>query len=275
MKKAGVLILGLLISSVILTSLVLAEDTGMSGVINSIGDIVKSIYSAGVEPLAKWLIGSEAAGDATNFFTLLLMLVLLVSVLWEITERVPMIGSNSWVQFVVSFAVALIAVRFLGQSSNAAWFQTVLMPNQVLGIALLCIIPFVIYFFFVMDVGKSSPTLSKILWIFAAVVFAVLYFTRASEIGASAKGFNPANIYLITAVVSVIFMIIDDTLRKWWNRVRAETDLSGSKKVMSRHLLREINQLDEDWSKGIIKDKKAYDKERNDLMKRYEKLAGS
>lgn len=222
MKKSGVLILGLLVSSIFLSALVLAQNTGMSDVIGSIGDIVKSVYNAGVQPLAQFMIGPDSAGDATTFFTLILMLVLLVSVLWEITNLVPFLNHNSWVQFIVSFAIALISIRFLGQAGNAAWFQTVLLPNQALGIALLCLIPFVLYFFFVMDIGKSSKTLAKILWIFAAVLFAVLYFTRADAIGKTSSGFNPANIYLLAAIVSFAFLWFDGTVRKWMNKIDIE-----------------------------------------------------
>lgn len=222
MKKSVVLLSFLLISSVVLSAMAYADNTGTSGMISSIGDIVNSIYDSGIQPLAGFLIGKDSAGDATKFFTLILMLVLLVSLLWEITERVPIIQNNSWVQFIVSFAVAVIAVRFLGQNGNSGWFETILLPNQALGIALLCIIPFVIYFFFVMDIGRSSSTLAKILWIFAAVLFAVLYFTRVNQIAASAGGFNPANIYLLAALACVVFLIFDGTVRKWYKKVALE-----------------------------------------------------
>lgn len=253
MKKSVVLILGLLISSVILSSLVLAQNSGMSGAVNSIGDIVKSIYNAAIEPLAKFLIGTDSAGDATKFFTLILFFVLLVSLLWEITEKVPFIGQNNWVQFIVSFGIAAISVRFLGQSGSASWFETILLPNQALGLALLCLLPLVIYFFFVMDVGVKSPTLAKILWIFAAVLFAILYLTRVEEIGRTAAGkFNPANIYLIAALVSFAFLLFDGTIRKWWRQIQIERTGKASASEAEIEIRRRLTQVNADITNNVI-----------------------
>jgi len=267
MKKSVLLILGLLVSSVILSTLVYAAGTGTNSMITSLGDIVTSIYNSGVEPLAKFLIGDQSAGDAKNFFTLILMLVLLVSILWEITERVPFIGGNSWVQFIVSFGIALISIRFLGESGNAAWFQTVLLPNQALGITLLCIIPFIIYFFFVMDVGEKSPTLSKILWVFAAVLFAILYLTRVDEIGALSAGkFNPANVYLISAFASFAFLVFDGTIRKWRKKIIVEKSGKSTVRQAELEIRRRLAQLPADVAAGIIDPREA-----DTLKKEYQK----
>jgi len=269
MKKSVVLILGLLISSVFLSGLVLAQ--GMEGVVTSIGDIVKSIYNVGVEPLAKFMIGSESAGDAKNFFTLLIMLILLVSVLWEITERVPMIGSNSWVQFIVSFGIGLISVRFLGETANSAWFKTVLLPNQVLGVTLLCVIPLIIYFFFVMDIRAKSPTLAKILWVFGAVVFAALYFTRAGELG------GPGSIYLITAIVCIALLLFDNTIGRWMHKIDVEKSQFLIKSRNVRELQTELRQIEEAYrymgseynslTSGRLKGEAAYKKDRRAIEK--------
>jgi len=253
MKKSALLILGLLVSSVILSSLVYAADAGTNNIVTSIGGIVESVYQSGVEPLAGFLIGKTSAGNATKFFTLILILVLLVSVFWEITERVPFIGNNSWVQFIVSFSIALISVRFLGEAGNSAWFETILLPNQALGIALMCLFPFIIYFFFVMDVGTSSPTLAKILWIFASVLFAILYFSRVDEIGAQAGGkFNPANVYLLAAFFSLLFLFADGTIRRYAKKIEIEKTGKTSNDEAMLELRRRLNQLDRDLSNGAI-----------------------
>jgi len=287
MKKSVLLILGLLVSSVVLSafaSAITGEAGSAGGLITTISeDIVQPLYDSGIKPLAEFLIGKQTAADSENFFTLILMMVLLVSILWEITERVPMIGNNNWVQFIVSFAIALISIRFLGASSNAGWFQTVLLPNQALGITLLCIIPFIIYFFFVMDVGVKSPTLAKIMWVFASVIFAMLYLTRVDEIGALSTGkFNPANVYLIVAVVSFAFLWFDNTLRKWYSKIKSEkliyegygqSRIAINKQLADLKVIYSSDPVNYKSQFGLMPSKKGHEVYKKDLEKLHKELA--
>ncbi len=232
--KKGVKIFGLMfLSLILLSSFVIAADAGVGGMVESLGKIVESIYQKGVEPLAKFMIGTESAYDPALFFSLIVILVLLVSVIWEITDRIPVIGNNNWVQFIVSFGISLISVRFLGASANSGWLEVVLLPNQALGIALMSMIPLVVYFFFVLDVGEKSKTLAKILWIFAAILFAVLYLIRADTLS-GAGSFNPATVYLLAAVASIALLFFDGTIRRLRKKIIIEE--SGRKTIHAAEL---------------------------------------
>lgn len=258
-------IVSFLLAGIILASFLVsaAEDAGMSAMISQISGLVESIYNAAVKPLADFLIGGDKDVGAENFFTLIILFVLLVSLLYEITARVPVLNNSGWIQFVVSFAVSLISIRFLGTQAGKSWFDAIILPNQALGITLLCLIPIVIYWFFVMDIGSKSPTLAKILWIFAAVTFAVLYFVRAPGI-AKAGEFNPAIIYLLAAGISIIFLIFDGTMRRYFRKVKVEALLSSGIKENEINLRRKMHQLNNDLADGIITKEEA-----EELRKKY------
>jgi len=287
MNKKSVAIISVILAGIILSSFMVsaAEDAGMSALINQISGLVESIYNSALQPLAGFLIGS-ASKDAENFFMLMIMLVILLSLLYEITGRVPIFNSNAWIQFIISLGVSLISIRFLATQAGKAWFEAILLPNRVLGITLLCIIPLVIFWFFVMDVGSKSKTLAKILWIFSAIVFASLYLTRVDEIqtAAGAGKFNPAIIYLLTAVASIIFLLFDGTFRSIFARIRGEKLMSAAKKehlILWQKKLADINTAYQGNTSGYISTyvkskKKGFDSYNADLeyvRKQIEKVA--
>jgi len=285
--KREVIFSFLILSVVILSTLAYAANSaassassGISQMFETVGSLVKSIYDSGVQPLAKFLLGEEAATDtenttgATKFFTLILILILLVSVLWEITDRIPMLNSNSWVQFIISFFVAVITTRFLAAGANSAWFETVILPHQVLGIALICALPFVIWVVFAQDIGEGRPWLRKILYVLGGVIFIVLYFVRYEEIGSTESGFNPSNIYLYTALASFLLLLLDGTITRAWHKGHEEAALAAGHSRLARMLERDLAQLDEDWAQGRIvnragqPDRARYQRERDSIMQR-------
>lgn len=256
-------------------SLVSAQtpETSFSKPVENLGELVTAIYNSGIQPLAKFLIGGEAAGDQQTFFALILLFVLLVSFLWLITNRVPIISENTWLQFVVSFAISLISIRFIAEAENTAWFKTILIPNQALGIVLLSLLPLIIYFFFVEDIGSGRPVLRKIMWVFAAVVFLALYLTRYADL-ASSKGaevFNPANIYLLTFVLCFGLLLLDGTIAKAWHKGRAEAAGARAGRQFEEHILEQISRVKKLFSEGAMTEKD-YEQRMKELQKRYAKL---
>ena len=236
--------------------------------IRALGSLISSIYNEGIEPLAKYIIGEEASQDSRLFFSLILIFIMLLSLIWIITDRIPLLGDNSWLQFIISFSITTISVRFM--ASNLAWFETILLPNQALGITLVTMLPLIIYFFFVQDVGKNKPTLRKIMWIFAAVFFFVLYCVRYNDL--SKGSFNPAWVYLIGAGACILFLILDGTIRRAILKIKNQ-NIIGRRRQESLIRLRErLAQLDERLAERTITPQE-YDEQRREIERIMRRLS--
>ncbi|MCX6748006.1 MAG: SHOCT domain-containing protein [Candidatus Pacearchaeota archaeon] len=272
-KKSLAFLLILLFSISSLCSFVLAADTSaLDQPIKLISGFISTIYDGAIQPLAQFLIGKTASANADTFFTLIVMFILIISVVWVIVERIPTIGDNSWVCFIISLLVSVISIRFI--ASQDTWFQFVLFPNQVLGIALICLLPLVIYFFFVYDVAANNPTLRKIMWVFAAVVFMSLYFLRYTELSGGAEGYSPAYIYLITSLACLGLLVFDGTVATAWYKSRLGAIQARSKNAHLIEVEFQIRRLLEIYTSGAITEaqyrqrKKELEKTRDVLLKK-------
>lgn len=267
--KKGAVIFSVFAVSIILSAFMVSAQ-GLSEPIQKIGEIITSLYDGAIMPLAKFLIGTQNAqgeGAAQTFFSMILLLVLLVSLIWVISERIPLLKDSGWLQFIISFGISLIAIRFI--STSPEWFKMILLPNQVLGIALLSLLPLVIFFFFVEDIGQGKPTLRKIMWMLAGVIFLVLYLLRWEEL--KSGGFNPSTVYLIAFVLCFFLLLFDGTITKAWNKGKAEANMAGAHKRLSYRLLEDMKRIDELYSSGSI-DKAEYEAERKNIEQRYANL---
>jgi hypothetical protein len=268
MRKEGGVLLTLLLVTVLFASMIpLVSAQGVGGVVSGALATATEVVDATVralEPLLTVLIGSAATGEL--FFAKLLFLVIVFGLVWIAVRQFPVLNKYTWVTVLISVAVALLSVRFL---SSSAIIDTILLPYSVLGVAVTSLVPLIIYFFFVEKGLESYPILRKIAWIFAAVVFGVLYVVRFNNLG------SYAYIYLIAAVLSLIFLWFDGTIRKWFAKSRMDSAVRGSKSQMMRELRRELRKLHKDWREGDYGENKAtYRSEVKELESRIIELAG-
>ena len=248
----------------------LVSAQGLDEPIKALGDLISSIYNKGIEPLAKYIIGGEASQDSKIFFSLILVFVMLLSLIWIITDRVPLLNENGWLQFIVSFTIATLSVRFM--ASNLAWFETVLLPNQALGVTLVTMLPLVIYFFFVQDIGEGKPTLRKIMWVFAAVFFFTIYLVRYPDLSKYGGSFNPAWVYLIGTGICVLLLAFDGTIRRTLRKIK-EQNIIAKKRHESLIALREkLTDLDKKLREEIITVEE-YEKRRKEIEKIINRLS--
>ena len=171
-------------------------------------------YDALFEPFAKFLLGSADTGEV--FFAKLLFLLILTIFINYALAQIPNIAPKSKL---FAFIISLLAVRFI----TPAWITTTILPYSALGIALTAFFPFVIYFFFVEKGFVGSPTMRKLAWIFAAVVFGGLFLYRDIEpIDISGGQFKPGYIYLITASLSLVMLFLDKTIQRAFKKAEAD-----------------------------------------------------
>lgn len=187
-------------------------------------------------PLANSLFGSTE-----YVFEKLLFMLIVVSVVYVVTGKIPIFEGNGKteksIRWIVTLAIGLLATRFMVETEL---IQMMILPYTVLGVVLTSILPLVIYFFFV-TTGFRGTTLGhsvmrKILWIFFGVVFIGIWNSRVNQLG------DLAWIYFATGLVSFIFLFLDGTinraiLRSKYGELRRDSLL--------RNIAKEKEHLDE------------------------------
>ena len=164
-----------------------------------------------IEPLIGKVIGETDTGEF--FLAKILFLLVIFAIVWKAIEKIPFFSDNEWVLWVVSISVSILSIRWFG---NIEIIKTVILPYSALGIAVSAGIPFALGFLIIEGLNK---TMRKFAWIFFAVVFLFLWFTRYEDLG------RFGYIYLVTAGLSIGMMIFDGTIQKW--RVKVHLDKVG------------------------------------------------
>lgn len=211
MKKLGVFVF---LSLLLVSSLVSAQSPG---VMNSVANLFTSFYDTIVDPFAKFLLGDTVGGKPELFFAKVLIFLLLASLVGYAANQFPPTQGPTK-SILISVIVSALAVRFL----TASWVEAIVLPYTVFGIAVSVIIPLALFFFFVETGLSGQPTLRKVSWIIAAVVFLALYFSRYDSpfIGTSDASFNPGHIYFYAALASIALLFFDNTIQRAFKRAR-------------------------------------------------------
>ncbi|OGJ19049.1 hypothetical protein A3K73_04490 [Candidatus Pacearchaeota archaeon RBG_13_36_9] len=135
-------------------------------------------------------------------FAKVLLAVLLLIIIYIILDRSDLFGGYKTLVIIISVIVSLIAVRYLPEET---FIQFILLPYGVLGVSLLSFLPLLIYFFFVENI--HDDIMRKIAWGLYAAIFIGLCITRLSDLG------DVAYIYLLAAILAILFMIFDKTIQ--------------------------------------------------------------
>jgi hypothetical protein len=253
MKKKGVksFLLATLFSIIISTTIISAQTTSDSAFIQGFEKAWNGVIDFITVILAP-IFGTQSATNLAPgevLFIKLLFFTILFLFVWSVAEQISLFSERKWAAVLVAIAVSVLATRFL---AAPGWIETIMLPYGALGITISAIIPLIIYFYFV-QATVENPTMRKISWIFASVVFMILYFMRAEEIGQIAGGgFNPANIYLITAIACIAFLLFDKTIQKTMERVRAENQNQLQQAQDQLALMRKINDIQKDLANGVL-----------------------
>ncbi|MEK6825563.1 MAG: hypothetical protein AABY00_02130 [Nanoarchaeota archaeon] len=169
------------------------------------------------EPVLKALFGGTA-WNSTYLFEKLLFFIILVALVYISLKPFPMLGESPATRKVIAIIVPLIAIRFL----DVGWLEAILLQYQVLAIALAGILPFIIYFFFLHQVGEDYSPIRKIGWIFFIAVYFGLWSTAPEN--------SYADIYFWTMIAALIFLFFDGTIHRYL--VMQEMKRAGKTHVM-------------------------------------------
>ncbi len=243
-RKRVFWVLVLLVVGLLFVQIALAQTQGppapqlsFENAISNLEVAVDDLYGLVESPL-QFVVGE--AETAELFLMKVLFFILIFSLVWVISDRIPVISEKGFVKFLVGFIVSFLSLRGFASSEIV---QTVILPYSAFGVALASAIPFVMAFFVIRDFPLQWK---KISWMFFAVVFVGLWIVRSDAVG------NFGSIYLITAVLGVAMLLLDKTIQKWWRNQEVENLRGIRHDKERRRILREANQLDEDLANQVL-----------------------
>lgn len=248
MRKTGVKLFAFAFLFMFAISFVSAADfsSQVSGVIDGIVSVLK--------PVLTYTIG-DPGGDSSVFLVKTLLFVLMLSIVFVAVGQVPLIGDSSGLKWLTAIIVGIFGARLLSTESfiNAVW-----LPSGVTAISLVCILPFLIFFFFI-ESFKGQKIIRRVGWALYIVMFVTLAAVRWDDLASSQSGWNYGWIYIATAGLAFLSLIFDGTIQKLWARSAADRAAAGAASEAIIKLRRDLVQSHEDFAKGVIT-KTEYDK---------------
>lgn len=222
MKKSW---LTLVVLSLLVTSIAsVSADTPRQGA-ERLVDSVKDIF----EPI----IGAVFGGVWNEYlFEAFLFFLIALSFIYVSLSRMEIFAKKPVVIWTITLAVSLLSTRFLAESD---WVSFVLLPYNILGVALLSVIPFVIFFFFIHSFDE--PIIRKWGWAAYIIIYLALWYRSLGELG------QIAYIYLFVALLGLIMIASDKAVRGI--RVRGLIR-QGLNETVARKLTDLQTEIDED-----------------------------
>jgi len=202
--------------------LVLNFVSAQADPISAIGKQLEKVISPS-NNLLKFIVGDTAGVGGINsdavFISKILLLILLICLISLVLDKVPMIADSDGMKWTITIAVSLLGIRFLSGDVVAA----ILLPYTTMAVAMSVIIPFLIFTVFIYS-ALDSPTARRLAWAFFGIVFFFLWFMRYSDGSLGAV----KNLYTVAAIVSLIMIFLDGTIRRLQLRMRTEKTMSVS-----------------------------------------------
>jgi hypothetical protein len=208
-------------------------------------------------PVLEALIGPQYA-YGEYFFIKGLLLLLLFVMIKTAASAVPMFKENKKVALVIAAVVSIMAVRFMPERLIENWIQS---TYGILGVALLTLLPLIIYFFFVHK-SIASATGRKAGWILYLVVMGAIFFNKYPQLDDLSK-------YLFwgTIIAAIALIIFDNQVRKYFGLMKIEEFLGKSRRDRLLELQREYKAIED------LNTKEAEEK-RGELIAEMKKLGG-
>jgi hypothetical protein len=248
-----------LLFTLVLISFVSADiGDSVSRILNDVNGII--------EPVANFAFGSSRSESGTfdDLMVKVLIFIVMLCILYLALERMPFMGNNEAITWTVASVIAILSVRLL---SSPALLNFVWLPSGVLGVALVCLFPLVIYFFFIESF--DNRIIRKLGWIFFAVLFFALAAVRWNQLYDSKLPWNLGWIYIGTAVLGLLTLSFDGTIRRAWKVAQYENKRALHESKLRTFLMRERADLEDSRVRGLIDNYAAQDAALREKEKRY------
>lgn len=189
-------------------------------------------------------------------FAKLLIFAIILLVTYTVVKQNTLFGGrkNQGIQWIISFAVAILAVRYLPDD----FVQAILLQYGILGVGIAIFLPFIIFFFFIHQSGIGIGG-RRIGWAIYMISFISLWVFRYDEIG------EANSIYWIGMFFALLAIIFDKKIHQYFG-------LSGIRKAMKlgkvERRIKAQKDLDElEKNRKYFSNESEYDK----LKEKYEK----
>jgi hypothetical protein len=148
-------------------------------------------------PFFEVIVGDYESSEF--FWTKVLFGILLFTLVRFAVLRIPQFeGKGKGIPNVIAVTTSIISLRYLSQTEL---INDLFLPYTTMGIAILTIVPFVVFFFF-LHFGGFGPAGRKLAWMLFGISFLVIWYNRSDELSAIAN-----QIYgWSTAALVIVFM---------------------------------------------------------------------
>ena len=198
------------VSSLAILSLISMFLINLSFVAADVGDDVVSGLDKGVKavnPVLRYILGD--ADDAQLMFVKVLVFIVLLAILSTVLKRVPNLKGKR-VSFIVSLFIAILTVRYL----TAEWIIFMWLPNGLLGILLVSLLPFLVFLYFIQSF--ENDLVKKVGWIAYFAIYAGLAYSRWGDLVVGSSWWqNLCWIYLIVAAGALLMVFYGRAYDAW------------------------------------------------------------
>lgn len=203
----------------------------------------------GITPLLQLILGISNGDVGQLLFERFLFALVIVAVVYAVLQRVPIFRDSDFALWTTTIVTAVLGVRFI---ASANLVETILLSNGVFAIALLSILPFVLYFYFV-EVGlRDSRILRRFAWAIYIVIFIGLWWVKSNTPNLATSAATFTWMYFASAGLALISLLIDRTIQRAFTRARMEATANASGMELEVELRRKIAQVNDDLAHGII-----------------------
>lgn len=204
MNKKEFFILGFLF--LVANSVAVSAQYGALGyqITNAVQSTINAATSIG-QPVFSALIGDY--NTSSFLFTKFLLALLLFVVIDVVIKNAPMFRGHKGVAVIVSLVISLFAIRFMSENDL---INGILLPYGTLGVAIVTILPFFVFFYFVHKTEMTAVG-RRLCWIFFGITFLVIWGSRTVYISPTLD-----TIYLITFIGIIIALIFDRGLHGYF-----------------------------------------------------------
>ena len=195
-------------------------------------------------PVLEKVLGDFSSSEF--FFTKVLILILLILIIRAVLDKTPLGEDNPKVSILLALIVSVLAVRFMSQNK---FIESVLIPYGTLGVAIVTILPMVIFFYFIHNT-KVGTFGRKVFWAIYGITLFVLWISRSRELPATANW-----IYILSFIAIVIFIFMDKSIHGYFGMHDFDKYSKELNEKRIWELKEELYDLGEKERKGVITSK--------------------
>jgi hypothetical protein len=192
-------------------------------------------------PFFEAILGTETGGMYSQYFFARVLFLVLVYIITSIAiGSIDIFKEKKGVNFIISAVVAILGARYIGGMDI---IEQMLLPYGALTVGLTILIPFFVYFFFVHKTIESGVG-RRAAWIFFAVIFVGLWWTRLKT-GTLANNITTEFgwLYQIGILAVVAVTIFDKKVHEYFGLVEASEFKRSVVKRQIADVESELNKL--------------------------------